>query len=461
MDHMLIEMVPLEWLEPHPDNPRKDLGDLTELADSIRANGIMQNLTVVSSPNDGMLRVVIGHRRMAAARLAGLKEVPCVLSQMDEKEQMATMLAENMQRFDLTPYEQAWGFQQMSLLGCGIDEIANRSGFSKATVKRRLEMAKLDAEKLKAVTAERQISLGDFDRLSEIPDIDLRNKALEAIGTNNFDWKLSCAKRECLARKRYPAALEWLKAHGAKEILQADADGRKYDRLSLKKHGYWGAIYLDGKDAPEFPEDKAVEGVTIFYVKGSTSIGLYMPAENYTAAGKKSREVLDREKLARELKKQITEISARHYELRKQFIERLEVSSKNRERVLLGAVYIALYNGCEWGGNRAEGLRELLGLSSYSTATSVYIQAIGKITLPTATKELARAVYLLYNDKPANTFAKYMEVPGTLPDFDNGNHNTTLTILYQWLLSLGYELSDEEERMLYGTHPVYHGGKNV
>ena len=57
MANMTIKMVPVEWLEAHPDNPRKDLGDLTELAESIKTNGIMQNLTVVSSPTEGMFRV--------------------------------------------------------------------------------------------------------------------------------------------------------------------------------------------------------------------------------------------------------------------------------------------------------------------------------------------------------------------------------------------------------------------
>ena len=59
-DKMTIVPIPLDMLEPHPDNPRKELGDLTELADSIKTNGIMQNLTVVASPDSNKYRVVIG-----------------------------------------------------------------------------------------------------------------------------------------------------------------------------------------------------------------------------------------------------------------------------------------------------------------------------------------------------------------------------------------------------------------
>ena len=97
-----ITMIPIGLLEHHPNNPRLELGDLTELAESIRARGIMQNLTVVPDITTQKYLVVIGNRRLEAARIAGLAELPCHVSSMDEKEQMATMLMENMQRQDLT-----------------------------------------------------------------------------------------------------------------------------------------------------------------------------------------------------------------------------------------------------------------------------------------------------------------------------------------------------------------------
>ena len=64
-----IEYIHISRLHPHPDNPRKELGDLTELAASIEAKGVLQNLTVVPD-NDGGYRIIIGHRRHAAAKLA-------------------------------------------------------------------------------------------------------------------------------------------------------------------------------------------------------------------------------------------------------------------------------------------------------------------------------------------------------------------------------------------------------
>ena len=82
-----IVMLPVDSLFPHPDNPRKDVGDVTELAESIKANGILQNLTVVPSPTfRGQYIVIIGHRRLAASKVAGLETVPCVISYMTPEE---------------------------------------------------------------------------------------------------------------------------------------------------------------------------------------------------------------------------------------------------------------------------------------------------------------------------------------------------------------------------------------
>lgn len=177
-----IVNIPIDHLYPHPDNLRKDLGDLAELADSIKASGVLQNLTVVprlrdmtdeeyrtacaeyrANPTEESQRIInrhtvaegytiiIGHRRHAAAQLAGLAELPCVIVAMDAREQLQTMLVENMQRSDLTVYEQAQGFQMMLNMGNSVAEIAEKSGFSKATVRRRLKMAELDSDTLKNV----------------------------------------------------------------------------------------------------------------------------------------------------------------------------------------------------------------------------------------------------------------------------------------------------------------------
>ena len=143
----------VDKLHPHPDNPRKDMGDLTELTDSIKANGVFQNLTVV--PEGDGYTIIIGHRRCAAAKAAGLTEVPCIVTEMSEREQLQTMLTENMQRSDLTVYEQAQGFQMMLNMGDTVDDIAEKSGFSATTVRRRVKLLELDKDKFKKSEAAR------------------------------------------------------------------------------------------------------------------------------------------------------------------------------------------------------------------------------------------------------------------------------------------------------------------
>lgn len=179
---MKIKNIEIRKIHSHPDNPRKDLGDITELSQSIESNGIMQNLTVVER-EDGEYTVIIGHRRLAAALKAGLDTVPCAVVKMSEKEQQSTMLVENMQRSDLTVYEQAQGFQMMLDLGSTEDEIAEKTGFSKQTVKHRINLAKLDPDILKEKNADEnfQMTLKDMYELEKIDDVDERNEILSKV----------------------------------------------------------------------------------------------------------------------------------------------------------------------------------------------------------------------------------------------------------------------------------------
>ena len=154
MNEKQIVNIAIDHIFPHPDNPRKNLGDLTEIAESIKKRGIMQNLTVVpikGKPGDYM--TLIGHRRCAGAKLAGVKEVPCIIKEgLSKNEQILIMLEENMQRSDLTVLEQAQSFQMMLDLGETETSIAEKTGFSKTTVRHRLNIAKLDQKELQKKT---------------------------------------------------------------------------------------------------------------------------------------------------------------------------------------------------------------------------------------------------------------------------------------------------------------------
>ena len=106
--------LPLQKVEPNPLQPRKTFEPeaLDELAASIREHGVIQPLTVRKMPS-GFYQIIAGERRWRAARLAGLDEVPVVIIEADDKKAMELALIENLQRADLTPIEEARGYQQL------------------------------------------------------------------------------------------------------------------------------------------------------------------------------------------------------------------------------------------------------------------------------------------------------------------------------------------------------------
>ncbi len=178
----MIQEIELSKLKIHPKNVRKTYRGIDELAESIKAQGIRQNLTVVKNPEGfGTYWVVIGNRRLKAAIKAGIETAPCEVVEMDEKEQLETMLLENMQRDDLTIYEQAQGFQMVLDLGETEEGIAKKTGFSKTTVRRRLNIAKLDQKLLQEKQEEDgfQISLTDLYELEKIKSLKKRNQILK------------------------------------------------------------------------------------------------------------------------------------------------------------------------------------------------------------------------------------------------------------------------------------------
>lgn len=222
-----IFMLDTKMLHHHPQNPRKDIGDISELTESIKAKGVLQNLTVVERPNcyegEGYY-VVIGNRRLEAAKAAGLLELPCVIANMTEKEQIETMLLENMQRADLTAKEQADGFQMMIDLGSSVDEISGKTGFARSTIYHRLNIAKLDGE---ALQENPQVTMQQLIMLEKIKSIEKRNEVLKLYGgSSNFEYMVEQAvNSEKVAAKREKVH-EMLREAGIPK-------SEKYKRLSL------------------------------------------------------------------------------------------------------------------------------------------------------------------------------------------------------------------------------------
>src|SRR6202795_4796078 len=107
-------MVPVDKIRPNPDQPRKMLGDLRELTDSIKEKGVLEPLLVRFMPRDDCYHIISGERRYHASRAAGLREVPCIEKIADDAETLELALIENLQRKDLTPFEEADGLQRLA-----------------------------------------------------------------------------------------------------------------------------------------------------------------------------------------------------------------------------------------------------------------------------------------------------------------------------------------------------------
>lgn len=247
-----IVLVKTSNLYPHPDNPRKDIGDISEMVESVKKNGIMQNLTIMplscldeepekqpEADNISLLSdfiVLIGHRRLSAAKEAHLEEVPCrIISKISKKEQVGIMLEENMQRNDLTIYEQAQGFQMMLDLGETAETIAEKTGFSTSTVYHRLNIAKLNQKELqkKVNDADFQLSLKDMYALEQIKDIKKRNKVLrDATSSSDLVWRANRAAKEERLEEAKKTVLKLLKAENITEApknVSYHSDG--YERV--------------------------------------------------------------------------------------------------------------------------------------------------------------------------------------------------------------------------------------
>lgn len=230
-----------DQLEPHPQNPRKDLGDLEELRESIKVNGIMQNLTVV--PTDDSFehfRILIGHRRFAASE-GILDELPCVIVEdLTDREQVGIMLCENLQRNDLTYYEQGQGFQMMLDLGDDIEAIEEKTGFSRTTIKHRIEIAKLSK---KSIEKDRswQLSLTDLAALEKIGNVKKREEILnQAYSSENLSTRVNSYLRDERTKENTKAAEKILKSLNIKknqktQPLHWSSDYKKVIEIDLSK----------------------------------------------------------------------------------------------------------------------------------------------------------------------------------------------------------------------------------
>ena len=432
----MLQLIEIDKLVQHPDNPRKDLGDLIELADSIKANGILQNLTVVpyigevtGEPIEGLYRVVIGHRRLAAAKLAGLKEVPCIISKMSPADQVATMLLENMQRNDLTVYEQAQGFQMLLNFGDSVGMVSLRTGFSENTVRRRIKLLELDQEKFKS-SVQRGATLFDYAQLEMVENLDLRNKVLDEIGTPNFKWKLQQAIEKEKNDKVIAIMLTQISAF-ATEI--EDSNGLRYITA------YYPSQYKDKEI--EMPVD--ADAVQYYYLASEY---------NYITLYSNTKEALEIDTVTKEKESQrkarhnaLEKISKRAVEFRRDFIRNIsnEKAKKNMGFIVENMVSALLGNYVRL---LHDDFADLMGVD-LDKGDMLEVKNIVEDLRKQPDRYMLIATYCLLDGEERRRYYS----PYDCTYLENGY----LDRVYYFIEGLGYEISDEERQLQDGTHELF------
>ena len=444
---MSVVNMPIEYLVPHPQNPRKDLGNLEELTASIKENGIYQNLTVIPvneavPGEEPKYMVVIGHRRLEAAKRAGLQEVPCAIVRgMSETRQLQTMLLENMQRSDLTVYEQAQGFQQLLDFGMDIEDISQQSGFSKSTIRRRLEIAKLDQNKLKELSSTRQLSLKEFDALAKIKNLEARNEAMEKIGTNDFALAVTRAMDKEKIEAAMPVFLADMERLGIKKFPDsANKYSSKYRRVgSLNLYEY------------EVTKDKIPKKTEGLYYEASypRNVEFYVKETKKAKIIKKSAKELEKEKRIKEAWFKVDAMAATHYELRKAFVENLRGTAKQREAVYMGAYSLIVlrsvaYMSCGDISKEAGMDNKYFDPRRDEKAVKLAYESYDN------TQKCIEVIYKLFNDNEKEFYAN--DYRARYPEY---KFNPRLEAMYHWLTKLGYQMSSEEKLIAAGTHEIF------
>ena len=234
-DGMLL--VKLSRIQPDPDQPRKNFDEekLNELAESIRTYGMISPIVV--KKRGALYEIVAGERRWRAARIAGLKEIPVVIKEIDEKTSRELSIIENIQRDDLNAVEEARAYQSLiEEYGLTQEEVAARVAKNRSTITNSLRLLKLEPEIL-TLLQDGKITQGHARALLAVEDPELRKKIAEKCTKENLSVreietlvkldKLSKAKKE---KKSSPEAQELRRL----KVIYKDLERKMKTKLGTK-----------------------------------------------------------------------------------------------------------------------------------------------------------------------------------------------------------------------------------
>jgi ParB family chromosome partitioning protein len=182
--------IPIELISANPDQPRKVFEDreLMELSDSIREFGVIQPI-IVKRDNKGLYIVIAGERRLKAAALAGLKRIPAIIREADEKDSALLALVENVQRENLNYIEEAVAYKRlMEEYGLTQSEISKRVGKQQSTISNKIRILSLP-EDIRQVLAENQLTERHARALLKVAEESVRKQILGRVVEHGLNVK--------------------------------------------------------------------------------------------------------------------------------------------------------------------------------------------------------------------------------------------------------------------------------
>ena len=220
---VLLEL-DLDMVSPNPEQPRKsfDAEALAELAESIKAQGVVQPLVV--RRKGAKYEIVVGERRWRAAQLAGLRKVPALVQDTDDDAMLEIALVENIHRADLNPIEEANAYRMlMERFGLTQEEVAGKVGRKRSTVANTLRLLRLHDD-VKSRLAAGEIDMGHARALLAVEDRFRQRELCEEVVRKG----LNVRQVEGLVRRELKSGTAPPKSEAAKDVFIRDAE----DRLS-------------------------------------------------------------------------------------------------------------------------------------------------------------------------------------------------------------------------------------
>lgn len=440
----MTQNIQIEKLRHHPNNPRKEIGDLTELADSIKTQGLICPLLVV--PHEDEFFVIAGNRRLEACKLAGLEEISCEVANISDEDAIGVMMTENMLRQNLSSLEENEGFQLMLDMGKDVEQIAKDTGLKAETVQIRAKLSKLNKENLKKA-CEAGATIFELAAVADIEDEKEREKILKKAGTKDFNNAMYKLKQAAEEKEKMISIEQFMRDHEFEEFKKTEFIDGYYalqitdeDGTVVAEHGYvkpHKTYHTWDKDMPK--EEDYEEGKYYAFVKDSYAIRVYreVTPEEYEKDKAEKEDRVAKQEVNDAIYKLVESMNDRHRTLRRDFILEFNDFKKHQKELKAFAQFALnafIYDSrTTWG---LEGrVRDLLDKASQNSS-------LDKALLVKSYAILEGGEFLKKNFVNGEYVIVY-------------NDDTKLKNLYSLLVSIGYQMSEEEEQIMNGTHELY------